>query len=190
MHVLARVGHIPALGVLIDVGALISLFAATLGCITAAARVLLRMAHNRLVHPTLSSTHRRNQTPHLSVVAAGAAAVAPVVVLAMRGVSGLDVYGWMGSLATYGFIVAYGLACAALPRYLRAHGAPLAIAPVISSLACMAMLLALAGNLYPVPEGVYGKLPYVYLVYLGSGWLWITFGLRGMRWRAGRPGQL
>ena len=36
----------------------------------------------------------------------------------------------------------------------------------------LAMLLALVGNLYPVPEGPYGKLPYVYLAYLLAGMLW------------------
>jgi len=34
------------------------------------------------------------------------------------------------------------------------------------------MLLALVGNLYPVPEGPYGKLPYIYLAYLIAGLLW------------------
>jgi len=38
MHVLARVGGVPVLGILIDVGALVSMFAGTLACITAAAR--------------------------------------------------------------------------------------------------------------------------------------------------------
>src|SRR6201988_1776991 len=41
MHVLAGVARVPAFGVLIDIGAAVSLFAGTLGCITAAARVLL-----------------------------------------------------------------------------------------------------------------------------------------------------
>jgi hypothetical protein len=34
------------------------------------------------------------------------------------------------------------------------------------------MLLALVGNLYPVPEGPYGKLPYIYLAYLAAGLVW------------------
>ena len=33
-------------------------------------------------------------------------------------------------------------------------------AQIVPWLACPAMLLALVGNLYPVPEGPYGKLPY------------------------------
>src|SRR5216684_7126613 len=107
MRVLAGVAGVPVLGLLIDIGALVSLFAGTLACITAAARVLLLMAHNGLTHGSLRATHTRNETPGRAIVVTGIAAVAPVAVLGARGASGLDVYGWMGSLATYGFIVAY-----------------------------------------------------------------------------------
>src|SRR5260370_2541388 len=123
MHVLARVGGVPVLGILIDIGVLVSMFAGTFACITAAARVLLRMAHDGLAHNSLGTTHARNQTPSRAVVITGIAAVLPVAVLAYRGASGLDVYGWLGSLATYGFIIAYALVCVALPRYFRQQGA-------------------------------------------------------------------
>jgi amino acid transporter len=43
MHVLATVAGVPVFGTLIDVGVLVSMFAGTLACITAAARVLLLM---------------------------------------------------------------------------------------------------------------------------------------------------
>ncbi len=178
MHVVAGVAGVPLLGLLIDIGALVSMFAGTLACITAAARVLLLMAHNGLAHGSLRTTHARNETPSFAVVVTGIAAVLPVLVLAVRGASGLDVYGWLGSLATYGFIVAYGLVCVALPRYLRNHGALRPGARITSALAGLAMLLALVGNLYPVPEGPYGKLPYIYLVYLIAGLLWFLFQRR------------
>jgi len=173
MYVLARVGGVPALGLLIDIGALVSLFAGTLACITAAARVLMLMAHDGLAHDFLRMTHVRNRTPGRAVILTGIAAVLPVAILAARGASGLDVYGWMGSLATYGFIVAYALVCAALPRYLRLHGVHRG-GRIVPGLAAMAMLLALVGNLYPVPEGPYGKLPYIYLAYLMAGLFWFA----------------
>lgn len=179
MHVVARVGGVPVLGVLIDIGALVSMFAATLACITAAARVLLLMAHHGLAHHSLRATHQHNQTPSRAVVITGLAALLPVALLAARGASGLDVYGWMGSLATYGFIVAYALVCIALPRYLKSHGVFRPGAQIVPWLAGAAMLLALVGNLYPVPEGPYGKLPFVYLAYLTAGLLW--FVIRGRK---------
>ncbi len=181
MHVLAQVGGVPVLGLLIDIGALVSLFAGTLACITAAARVLLLMAHHGLAHDSLRNTHAQNQTPSRAVIITGLAALAPVAVLAARGASGLDVYGWLGSLATYGFIVAYALVCVALPRYLRDHGAHRAGAQIIPWLAATAMLLALVGNLYPVPEGPYGKLPYIYLAYLTAGLLWFAIHPRNKK---------
>jgi amino acid transporter len=178
MSLLARVAGVPALGVIIDIGALVSLFAATLACITAAARVLLLMAHNGLAHGSLRNTHVQNRTPSRAVVITGLAALFPVAVLAARGSSGLDVYGWMGSLATYGFIVGYALVCIALPRYLRDHGLLRPGAQIVPWLAGLAMLLALVGNLYPVPEGPYGKLPFIYLAYLSAGLLWFVFRAR------------
>jgi hypothetical protein len=41
------------------------------------------------------------------------------------------------------------------------------------------MLLALIGNVYPVPEGPYGKLPYIYLAYLIAGLGWFAIRARG-----------
>jgi amino acid transporter len=178
MYLLARVGGVPVLGLLIDIGALVSMFAATLACITAAARVLLLMAHNGLAHGSLRNTHAQNQTPSRAVIITGIAALLPVAVLAARGASGFDVYGWMGSLATYGFIVAYALVCGALPRYLRAKNLFRAGDRIIPVLASCAMLLALVGNFYPVPEGPYGKLPYIYLAYLIGGLLWFALSSR------------
>jgi amino acid transporter len=189
MYVVAKVGGLPVLGLLIDIGALVSLFAGTLACITAAARVLLRMAHDGLAHSSLRTTHARNHTPSLAVIITGVAAVAPVAVLAARGSSGLDVYGWMGALATYGFIVAYALVCLALPAYLRQHDALRSGTRVIAWLAGAAMLLALVGNLYPMPEGPYGKLPYIYLAYLLLGLGWFAVRERGKKAGAvERPG--
>jgi amino acid transporter len=179
MHVLAQVAGSPRLGLLIDLGALVSLFACTLACITAAARVLLIMAHKGLAHGSLRVTHAHNHTPGRGVVITGIATLLPVIVLAARGASGFEIYGWLGSLATYGFIVAYALVCVGLPRHLRDHGIYRPAAWIVPGLAGLAMLLALVGNLYPVPEGPYGKLPYIFLAYLVAGLMW--FWIRGER---------
>jgi hypothetical protein len=40
------------------------------------------------------------------------------------------------------------------------------------------MLLAVVANLYPVPEGPYGKLPYIYLAYMAAVLLWFAFSPR------------
>ncbi|HEX4007058.1 MAG TPA: APC family permease [Acidobacteriaceae bacterium] len=171
-HILAQQAGISLLGTAVDVGATLSMFACVLACITAAARVLLLMAHNGLTHAGLTKTHHRNETPHLAVIVTALVTFVVTAGLAARGVSGGDIYGWMGTLATFGFLTAYALVCLAVPRFLRrtAELSPLWV--VLAGAGFLAMLLAIAGSLYPVPQGAYRWLPYIYLVYLAVGWVW------------------
>jgi amino acid transporter len=181
MHVLANVGGVPALGFLIDFGALVSLFAGSLAGIIGSARVLLQMSHNGLAHGSLRTTHIKNASPTWATIATGLAAFIPVVILALRGTSGVDVYGWLGMLAVYGFVTSYGLVCFALPGYLRDHhGVVNAATRTIPWIACAAMFYAFVANLYPVQEGAYGKLPYVFLVYLVVILLFFAFRPRSL----------
>ena len=174
MRVLATLAGVNLLGPLIDFGALVSMFACTLACITAAARVLMRMGHNGLVHSRLASAHHKNATPASAVLVTGLLTALPVAALALRGVAGTDIYGWMGSLAVYGFITTYGLAAVALPIYLKRNHRLTAAALTLSIATTLAMLLALAGTLYPVPERPYNWLPYVYLIYILCGVAWFA----------------
>jgi amino acid transporter len=148
------------------------MFACVLACITAAARVLLLMSHHGLAHVGLTRTHRRNETPHVAVLVTTAVTLFLTLILALRGVSGSDIYGWMGSLATYGFLTVYALVCLAVPGFLRRRNALTPLWTALAAAGCIAMLLAIAGSLYPVPQGALRWLPYIYLAYLAAGWLW------------------
>ena len=177
-HVLAQLVGASPFGTVIDLGALVSMFACTLGCITAAARVLLRMASNGIAPAALARTHAKNATPHRAVVVTGLLTMLPVAALAARGASGMDIYGWLGSLAVYGFLTTYGLAVIALPFYLKRVAALTMGTTILAVSAVIAILLALAGTLIPVPDPPYSWMPYAYLVYLLLGCGWQTFAGR------------
>ena len=110
----------PIFGLLIDIGALVSLFAGNArlhhgGGPRPAADVAPRACARLASRHCTNATRRRfapSSSRELPPCPSGRAGY--------RGSSGLDVYGWMGSLATYGFIVTYALVCVALPHYLRA----------------------------------------------------------------------
>ena len=179
LHTMATRTGASLLGTVVDIGAMISMFACTLACITAGARVLMLMSHRGLAHRKLRSTHAKNETPHFAVVVTAIACLVPAVTLAAKGVNSTDIYGWMGALATYGFITVYALVCIALPLHLR-QTERLSIGVMALSVAgTVAMVLALAGSVYPVPTGAYARLPYIYLVYLlaGFGWYWVRQGV-------------
>ncbi len=166
MHVLANLAALPVLGILIDAGAVVSMFACGLACITAAARILLLMAHHGLVPIQMCRTHHRNETPHVAVLITSAAVGVPALALLLMGYSATDVYGWLGSFAVYGFITIYGLTCVALPLQLKKRGALSATMLAIAVLAGVSMVMTLAGTLYPVPAAPYSWLPYLYFGYL------------------------
>jgi amino acid transporter len=172
MSVLSAVAGVRRLGPVIDICAMVSMFACTLACVTAAARVMLLMAHKGLVSQALSKTHPRNETPYLAVLATGAATMLLPVALILAKVSGETIYDWMGSLATYGFIAVYALVAIALPLHLWKVARLSVGVVVLAILAVAAMGIVLAGTLYPVPDPPKNWLPYLFLVYLlaAIGW--------------------
>ena len=168
MRYLASRAGISFAGVIVDAGVLVSMFAATLACVIAASRVLLLMAHYGLAHGRLRQIHRHNQTPGAASVVAGLAALLPGAGLAARGVSGADIYGWMGTLAVFGFLTAYVLATVALAVHLRQRGRLGVGTGLLTTSGVVAMTVALVANLYPVPDAPYRYFPYVYLAYLAA----------------------
>jgi amino acid transporter len=175
LHVLAQqVGLPPIMGTLTDLGAVVTFFSCFLACITAAARVLFLMSRNGALHSVLGEAHADNQTPHRAVLLSSAAAFLPAAVMTLLGMNLFEIYGLIGTLATFGFVTVYILVSAAAPLYLRSLGRLTPQAMGISVLAILAMSAALLGNLYPVPEAPYSYLPYLYAALLMAGFAWST----------------
>ena len=190
MSALATAAGVAKLGTLIDVGAMVSMFACTLACVTAAARVLLMMAHEGLAHSSMRRTHARNATPHVAVLVTGLATMLFPVALALGKINGEMIYDWMGSLATYGFIAVYALVAIALPLHLKAEKKLTAPIVLLSTAAVLAMAMVLEGTLYPVPEAPKNWLPYLFLAYLCAAVGWHHWQARGGRTSPDRNSEL
>jgi amino acid transporter len=175
LHVLAQKAGFPGwVGTLTDLGAVLSFFSCFLACITAAARVLFLMGRHGALHSVLGEAHQENQTPHRAVLLSSIAAFVPGAYMMSRGTNLFEIYGLIGTIATFGFVTAYILVSAAAPLYLRSLGRLTPQAVFISVLAILAMGAALLGSLYPVPEAPYSYLPYLYALLLLSGFAWST----------------
>jgi len=169
---------IPVLGPIIDIGVLVSMFAATLACVIAASRVLLLMAHHGLTHKGLTQTSTTHETPGLASILTALLAFLPAAGLALHGTSGADIYGWMGTLAVYGFLTAYGIVAVALAFHLK-HTKRLTLGKILlTGAAALGMLLAMLSNLYPVPAAPLNYFPYVYLAYLAAAMVWLGVAKR------------
>lgn len=182
LQLLAHLRGLPVFAPLLAAGSTVSFFACTLACITAGARTLFRMSRDGYVHPLFGRAHRTNHTPHAAVLLTAILAFVPAIVLALRHTNPLDVYGWLGTVATDGFLIAYLLvSIAALTHSYRERTlSPLRITLSLGSLAALA--LAFWSAVDPGAPAPYNWLPYAYLALLLVG---LAFSYRVIR-RVGR----
>jgi amino acid transporter len=138
----------------------------------AASRVAMLMAHAGLVSKRLTRTHARHDSPVVASVVASVLAFVPVSVLVSLHVSGADVYGYLGTLAVFGFLTAYLTVVVAMVVHLQKR-ARLRVSS--------AMLAAIVGSVYPVPSGAYRWLPFVYAAYVVMGIAWFAVTTRRRR---------
>jgi amino acid transporter len=180
---LAAAAGVGFFGLIILVGATVSLFACTLACINAGARILFSMGQHGILHHRLGHAHGTNQTPYVAVTITCLFVFLVPMVTTMFGVKPLDNYAYAGTIATYGFLVAYLLISLAAPIYLARLGQLRFSNIVVSVLAIIFMLIPVLGSIgvagdnflsknFPIPAAPYNVFPYYFLLYLalGAGW--------------------
>ncbi|MFZ1939936.1 MAG: APC family permease [Terracidiphilus sp.] len=176
LHLLARKAGVSPLGVAIDCGAFVSMFACVLACATAAARVLMRMAHGGLMPAALERTNRRHGTPGAGIILSATLMFATVSVMALNHVTGYSMYDLLGSMAVFGFLTAYALVALALPFARRALGQHSHLVAALSFFTVAVIIMIALYDLRSAPDAVHARIPYLYLAYIAAGLLW--YGLR------------
>ena len=172
LHLLAARAGVSPLGTAIDFGAFISMIACVLACVTAASRVLLRMARERLLPSVFERTSPQHGTPVAAVVLSTCLVFLATAVLSIRGISGSDVYDLLGSLAVFGFLTAYALVAAALPFARRARGQHSHILAAVSVAAILVVVLIAVFDLRSTADIAHARLPYIYVIYIAAGLAW------------------
>lgn len=172
LHLLANKAGVSPLGVGIDLGALISMAACVLACVTAASRVLLRMARERLLPSLFAKTSARHGTPVAAIVLSTGVVLLATYALAIRQVSGSDMYDLLGSISVFGFLTAYALVAIALPFARRARGQHSHLVVVASVTAAVVIVLIGVFDLRSTTDAAHARLPYLYLLYIAGGLAW------------------
>jgi len=185
LAVLSDVLKVPYFKAPIALGAMLSFFSLALSCINAGARLFYPMANHGLFHASLTDAHKTNRTPHVAVSLMSFIVFAIPVFMLTLGLGVGDAFNDAGTLAAFGFIVAYGLVSIAAPFYLKRIGELKAVDVVVSVLAVVLLLLPTVGSLYPVPAPPLNTFPYLFVAYLLAGYVWFVAG----EIRAGRLGK-
>jgi amino acid transporter len=174
LHLLAGKAGFPWLGVAIDLGAMVSMVACVLACITAAARVLMKMARSGLLPAALERTSERHKTPGTAIALSAALMLAATLLLALFGITGAEMYDLLGSLAVFGFLTAYALVALALPFARRALGQHSHMVAIISVVTVLVMIMVAVFDIRSSSDPAHARIPFIYVGYIAAGIAWYS----------------
>ena len=178
---LANVVGLNALAPVMDIAIVISLFACTLACINASARIAFTMAHDGMGVPALARAHDTHRTPHVAIWVVAVPMVLIAVVPVLAGTNAVELTGWVGTLATFGFMLAYALVALAAPVFLSRIGVTNPLAMITGAIGVLSMAFIFWANWLPqfIPGGAFTALsgvllwlPYIFLAWVAVGLVW------------------
>jgi amino acid transporter len=156
----------------ICIGAMVSFFSLSLSCLNGGSRIMYPMARHGIFSGHLGRAHATNRTPHVAVtVYIGMIFALPAFLMIFT--NPLTAFGDAGTLAAFGFLVAYYLITVAAPLYLRKLGELRPRNVVLASVAVLCLLVPTIGSFYPMPAWPVDLFPYIYLAYMAVGGTWL-----------------
>jgi amino acid transporter len=159
----------------VSIGAMVSFFSLSLSCLNAGSRIMYPMARHGIFSGHLGKAHATNRTPHVAVTVYIAMIFALPAFL-MIFTNPLTAFGDAGTLAAFGFLVAYYLITVAAPVYLKKLGELSWRNVVLACIAVLCLLVPTIGSFYPQPAYPVNLFPYVFLGWMavGAGWLFFV----------------
>jgi len=163
------------LGPVIAVGVIASFFASVLGCINASARIIYALSRQGVLHGKAGDAHESHATPHIAIAISALLVVVLFTPLVALDVKLMDVYGYLGSISTFGFLASYLLVSLGAPAFLKKRGELKARHVLVSAISVVLVAIPFVGVLYPVPDYPLNLLPYVFVGLLWLGVLYFNY---------------
>jgi amino acid transporter len=158
----------------VALGAMVSFFSLSLSCLNAGARIIFPLGGHGFLPKRVHAAHRKNMTPHVALASYGALILAVAIIFNATGTSPSTIFGDAGTLAAFGFLLAYYMITIATPFYLRKLGELHARHMLVAVAACVCLLVPTVGSFYPAPPSPVNLFPYIFLGFmlLGAGRLY------------------
>ena len=169
---LADKNGVGILGLLITIGAMISFWSCTVACTTASGRILMTMGRHNILPASLAQTHEKNETPHNATTVVSIVTFAIPAVLVLTGAGLLDIFGYLGTIATLGFLLSYAMIVISVPVFLHRRKELKAKNIIISAASMIILLIPIIGSVYPLPAYPYSLFPFIFLGWIAAGGIW------------------
>ena len=175
LNTIAGLVHQPWMAIPISVGAMVSFFALNLSCLNAGSRIIYIMGQQGLFHKFTADSHHINETPHVAVFIMGVLSFGLPAIGLLKGMAVGDMFNDAGTLAAFGFIIAYLLITIAAPFYVKSVGQLKPGHIIIAAISLVLLMVPTIGSVYPVPPAPVKYFPYMFAAYFIVGGIWIAF---------------
>jgi amino acid transporter len=172
---MAEIAGAPWLGIILSVGILFSCLTCLIACLNAGARIFFAMARHGIFPSPIGRAHVNNETPYIAVNFVALTVFLVPTIMTLAGIKSSDIYGFLGSIGSYSFMLVYILVCIAAPVYLHRLKKLRRDDLLISALGVVFMLIPVVSSVYPLPPAPYNIFPILFLLFLGvgSGWFFV-----------------
>jgi amino acid transporter len=175
LNTIAGLVHMPWLAAPLSACAMVSFFALNLSCLNAGSRIIYIMGQQGLFHKFTADSHHINETPHVAVSIMAVLSFGLPTIFLIKGMAVGDMFNDAGTLAAFGFIVAYLLVSIAAPFYVKSLGQLKPGHIIISVAALILLMVPTIGSVYPVPPAPVKYFPYMFAAYFIIGGIWIAY---------------
>jgi len=169
LDMIAQSIGLPTLGWLSSLGVAVSCFGCALGGFNAGSRVIFSMARSRHLWRYFEGVHPVNGTPSRALALLGSLSVVVPCVMIGLGVKMADAMDYLMQIASFGFLGGYLAVCVAAPVFLARRYQLHAGRILVAALAVAVIGAAFFLSLFPVPEGPWRYLPYLFAGLLLAG---------------------
>ena len=160
---------------LLDVGIAASFFACVTGSTNALGRVLFSMGREGVLPRSLGRAHPRFETPYVALAVVLPVVVGvPVIALAV-GNGPREVLTGSLTVSAFGYVLAYVLACLAMPAFLRRIGELTAVPAVAGLVAGFVGLVVMAAAMAGASWSGGRAMTVVFLAALAPGVVWALY---------------
>lgn len=177
LNVLADLYHVSYFKIPLSLGAMVSFFSLSLSCLNSGARIIFPMASHAVFPKALSKVHPANKTPHVALTVYIVVMVLVPFVLSLL-TDPLTIFNDAGTLAAFGFLLAYFLISIAAPVYLARRKELRTVNIIVAVLAVLCLLVPTVGSFYPMPAFPVNLFPYIFLTYMLIGGIWLFIASR------------
>lgn len=158
----------PVAGVL-ELGAAVSALGAALGSATGASRLVLALSRDGIPRSALTKVSPKSGAPTTALTLVSILGVILIFVMALVGASGLEGWGYLGTLGVLFVIVAYIMVNLGAVRHaLQNRGKRTWMSVAALSIGILILVYVAFTQIYPVPSA-----PFSYFPYIAAGWLLI-----------------